>query len=196
MRLLRPFGRIMARRNPNSRAMTHLWQPAEAKPPRPANDRYELRKISAPDALASAIGALRRKRAFRGTSTPRGNEGVGEHVRTRFHSGLLAPVKLRIVKDTRTERRKACFFCRTGFERAASFERTLFRNTIQPFDLMSRRHPLSSTRAFRFSSGARVTCRHQAAGNSWRSEVTSSSWRPCGSSSQSSSLRSSPSLPS
>jgi hypothetical protein len=34
------------------------------------------------------------------------------------------------------------FFCRTGFERANSIEMT-----IQPFDLMSRRHPLSSTRA-------------------------------------------------
>jgi hypothetical protein len=72
----------------------------------------------------------------------------------------------------------------------------LFRKSIQPFDLMSRRHPLSSTRAFRCSSGARVTCRHQSAGNFQRSELTSSSWRPCGSSSQSSSLRSSPSSPS
>lgn len=52
-----------------------------------------------------------------------------------------------------------------------SFERTDFRNTIQPFDLMSRRHPLSSTGAFRlssrmrFSSQAPMTCRHQVAGN-------------------------------
>ncbi len=30
---------------------------------------------------------------------------------------------------------------------------------------MSRRHPLSSTRAFGLLSGARVTCRHQEAGN-------------------------------
>ena len=58
----------------------------------------------------------------KGTMASRGNEGVGEHVRTRFHSGLLAPVKLRIVKDTRTERRKACFFCRTGFGKANSPE--------------------------------------------------------------------------
>jgi hypothetical protein len=49
------------------------------------------------------------------------NEGVGEHVRTRFHAGLLGPVKLRVVKDTRTERRKTCFFCRTVFERAGFF---------------------------------------------------------------------------
>ena len=47
-----------------------------------------------------------------------GNEGVGEHVRTRFHAGPQAQPKLRIVKDTRTERRKTCFFCRTGFEGA------------------------------------------------------------------------------
>ena len=44
--------------------------------------------------------------------------------------------------------------------------------TIQPFDLMSRRHPLSSTRADLSKSAfrkqtvrkARVTCRHQTAG--------------------------------
>ena len=65
-------------------------------------------------------------------------------------------------------------------------------------DLMSRRHPLSSTRAYsdnlaNFVLGLVMTCRHQAAGNSCRSEVTSSSSRPCWSSSQSSSLRSSPS---
>ena len=35
-----------------------------------------------------------------GDERARGNEGVGEHVRTRFHAGLWAPVKLRIVKDT------------------------------------------------------------------------------------------------
>jgi hypothetical protein len=38
--------------------------------------------------------------------------------------------------------KKTCFFCRTGFTKSE-----LFENTIQPFDLMSRRHPLSSTRA-------------------------------------------------
>ena len=78
-----------------------------------------------------------------------------------------------------------------------------FQNTIQPFDLMSRRHPLSSTRAISFEIcfekqiflKALVTCRHQAAGNLLEARFTSSSWRPCGSSSQSSSLRSSPSSP-
>lgn len=37
--------------------------------------------------------------------------------------------------------KKTCFFCRTGFRR----EQAPFKMTIQPFDLMSRRHPLSST---------------------------------------------------
>jgi hypothetical protein len=37
--------------------------------------------------------------------------------------------------------KKTCFFCRTDLRE----ERTLFENAIQPFDLMSRRHPLSST---------------------------------------------------
>jgi hypothetical protein len=44
-------------------------------------------------------------RTFRGTKAfpgergrPWGNEGVGEHVRTRFHAGLLALLKLRVVR--------------------------------------------------------------------------------------------------
>jgi hypothetical protein len=36
----------------------------------------------------------------------RWNEGVGEHVRTRFHFGAFAPVKLRTPQEIRTERRK------------------------------------------------------------------------------------------
>jgi hypothetical protein len=75
--------------------------------------------------------------------------------------------------------------------------------TIQPFDLMSRRHPLSSTRAtlqicFAWEADRRKGSRDVPASNRRQSsegELTSSS-RPCGSSSQSSSLRSSPSLPS
>jgi hypothetical protein len=51
-------------------------------------------------------------------------------------------------------------------------ERTPSKIAIRPSDLMSRRHPLSSTRAFRFKIRfekqtvlmARVTCRHQVAG--------------------------------
>src|SRR5262245_60026939 len=94
----------------------------------------------------------------------RRNEGVGEHVRTRLHLGIRAGeiAEQRI----RTERRNLCFFCRTGFGGASPF-----RNTIQPFDLMSRRHPLSSTGALSWiclsavRQMALATCRPQATGN-------------------------------
>jgi hypothetical protein len=65
-------------------------------------------------------------------------------------------------------------------------ERALSKNTIQPFDLMSRRHPLSSTRAARLDLKIKST--------EGSRDVPASSRRQ--SSSQSSSLRSSPSLPS
>ena len=52
-------------------------------------------------------------------------------------------VKLRTFEKDPHRSKKACFFCRTGFEDADAY-----RNTIQPFDLMSRRHPLPSIRAF------------------------------------------------
>jgi hypothetical protein len=39
--------------------------------------------------------------------------------------------------------KKTSFFCRTAFRK----ERTLSKSAVRPFDLMSRRHPLSSTRA-------------------------------------------------
>jgi hypothetical protein len=70
------------------------------------------------------------------------NEGVGEHVRTRFHSKALkiGPAKLRT--KIRTERRKLVSSAGPLFSKGRTLE-----NTIQPFDLMSRRHPLSSTRA-------------------------------------------------
>jgi hypothetical protein len=70
------------------------------------------------------------------------NEGVGEHVRTRSHQPRsrwrnCGP------RAIRTERRKLVFFCRTGF---------CERSSIQPFDLMSRRHPLASIRAVRIDN--------------------------------------------
>ena len=74
-------------------------------------------------------------------------------------------MKLRTRDPHRTK--KICFLLPDRFSRSELPERT-----IQPFDLMSRRHPLSSTRAssgIRFEKRnvleARVTCRHQAAGN-------------------------------
>src|SRR5690242_17676231 len=81
------------------------------------------------------------------TGRPALNEGVGEHVRTRFQPGCkdakalealapLNPPKLRTL-GTRTERRKLHFFCRTGFRKDRSVR------TYDPaVDLMSRRHPL------------------------------------------------------
>ena len=54
-----------------------------------------------------------------GTGSSAGNEGVGEHVRTRLHRPGL-PVKLRTLDPHRTK--KTCFFCRIVFERANSFE--------------------------------------------------------------------------
>src|SRR3981081_1570320 len=53
----------------------------------------------------------------------------------------LSPVKLRTAR-IRTERRKLVSSAGPAFRRANSPG-----NTIQPFDLMSRRHPLSATRA-------------------------------------------------
>jgi hypothetical protein len=79
-------------------------------------------------------------RAGREQGRPSGNEGVGEHVRTRFHLGKDAGEIADLWDPHRTK--KTCFFCRTGFRKSELLERS-----IQPFDLMSRRHPLSSTRA-------------------------------------------------
>jgi hypothetical protein len=47
-----------------------------------------------------------------------GNEGVGEHVRTRFHCGPGGPVKLRRSRDPHRTK-KTSFFCRTGFRWSA-----------------------------------------------------------------------------
>jgi hypothetical protein len=77
-----------------------------------------------------------------------GNEGVGEHVRTRFHGGPWGPVKLRTMRSAPNE--ENLFLLPEGLSRSE-----LLETTIQPFDLMSRRHPLSSTRAFRLKSASR-----------------------------------------
>ena len=78
---------------------------------------------------------------FRGTGDvpgnarrPRGNEGVGEHVRTRFQSGL-GPGEI-AEQRFRTERRKPVSSA------GPVWKSEPFRKSIQPFDLMSRRHPL------------------------------------------------------
>jgi len=122
------------------------------------------------------------------------NKGVGEHVRTRFHSGKERRVKLRTRDPHRSK--KTCFFCRTGFRYSAR----LFESSIRPFDLMSRRHPLCRLELSDFTSALweQIECSCDVPASSRRqfsqTRFTSSSWRPYGSSSQSSSLRSSPSL--
>jgi hypothetical protein len=104
-------------------------------------------RLEAVDGQDSFSGFREIKR--RATSLPAGNEGVGEHVRTKSHLGLRPPVKLRTFGSAPNE--ETCFFCRTGLPQ----ERALSKMTIQPFDLMSRRHPLSSTRAFGFKFASR-----------------------------------------
>jgi hypothetical protein len=69
------------------------------------------------------------------TGRPALNEGVGEHVRTRFQSGCkdakalealepLNPPKLRTL-GTRTERRKCISSAGPAFEKIALFEPTI-----------------------------------------------------------------------
>jgi hypothetical protein len=127
-------------------------------------------EISAPDAPGVGYRSAPAKAGVRGAGMrPGGNKGVGEHVRTRFQAGPFGAGRncgqLRIPAPNEEE-----LVSSAGpvLEARTFFESTSYRNTIQPFDLMSRRHPLSSTRAFRHSSGALMTCRHQAAGNSWK----------------------------
>ncbi len=80
-----------------------------------------------------------------------GNEGVGEHVRTKFRTGRSSgetaapPLAGRI----RTERRK--LVSSTG---PASGSLSFPRAAVQPLDLMSRRHPLSSIGAQGCSIGS------------------------------------------
>jgi hypothetical protein len=120
--------------------------PAKAK----AGDDGQL-----PSVAAKAVPALRcRGRSEQSLCGSLGNQSAGHHLRRLGERGrrrtrqdqisrgaLRPPVKLRTTDPHRTK--KTCFFCRTGFRRE------LLERTIQPFDLMSRRHPLSSTRAVR-----------------------------------------------
>ena len=84
-----------------------------------------------------APGALRQPR----TGVPPGERGRRRTRQDQISLGQRSPVKLRTLA-IRTERRKLISSAGTVFERANSAERS-----IQPFDLMSRRHPLSSIRA-------------------------------------------------
>ena len=72
-----------------------------------------------------------------GNTPASGNEGVGEHVRTRFQIGPKAVCGIAEPLFKAPHRtKKTCFFCRTVKENDPTV------------DLMSRRHPLSSTRTF------------------------------------------------
>ena len=77
-------------------------------------------------------------------------------------------MKLRTFERIRTERRKPVSSAGPAWK-----ARALSEVSIQPFDLMSRRHPLSSIRASRIATcfvkqiarAALMTGRHQAAGH-------------------------------
>jgi hypothetical protein len=68
------------------------------------------------------------------------NEGVGEHVRTKSQRTKSADETADLWIRTDEEN---CFLLPNRF----SPEQALSKSAVQPFDLMSRRHPLSSTRA-------------------------------------------------
>jgi hypothetical protein len=73
--------------------------------------RLDSGKIGAPGAIGAA----------------RGNEGVGEHVRTRFHLRLASRSGLEAgeIADRKDPHRtkKTCFFCRTDFDQSELFSK-------------------------------------------------------------------------
>jgi hypothetical protein len=75
-----------------------------------------------------------------GGNAPAGNEGVGEHVRTKSQpakrAGEIADLWIRTDEEN-------FFLLPSRF----SSERAPSKIPVRPFGLMSRRHPLSSTRA-------------------------------------------------
>jgi hypothetical protein len=86
------------------------------------------------------------------TTRRQGNEGVGEHVRTKSQpeksAGEIADLWIRTDEEN--------FFL---LPRRFSSERAPSKITVQPFGLMSRRHPLSSTRAagLKFASKSKLS---------------------------------------
>jgi hypothetical protein len=85
--------------------------------------------------LGRSAAQLRRRRQERGRRRTRQDQiSLGP----QDHSGFKTAGKI-ADHEIRTERRKPVSSAGPVFERANSLERT-----IQPFDLMSRRHPLSS----------------------------------------------------
>jgi len=120
-----------------------------------------------------------------------GNEGVGEHVRTRSHSGLWPRWNCGSLGETRTERRK--LVSSAGSVRRSELltkDDPAVWPDVSPTPSFRRPEPSDFNPGLVWRAGIKPPAIFQ------RSKLTSSSWRPCGSSSQSSSLRSSPSSPS
>jgi hypothetical protein len=77
-----------------------------------------------------------------GATCSGGSEGVGEHVRTRSHPGEAVPDEIADFKRSAPNEENLFLLPdRPGSARAP------FRSSIQPFDLMSRRHPLCVVRS-------------------------------------------------
>jgi hypothetical protein len=79
------------------------------------------------------------KSGSRGQAAPAKDEGVGEHVRIRFQR-RGPPLKLRTEDPHRIKNRKAEAL--RSLPNRLPEGQALHEMTVQPFDLMSRRHPL------------------------------------------------------
>ena len=104
-------------------------------------DLERSKKRRAPKARQMERETSGERETFRGTRASANTSGSD-------FSRALGPVKLRSKDSAPNE--ENLFLLPDRF-----WESELARNTIQPFDLMSRRHPLSSTRALRFRSASR-----------------------------------------
>jgi hypothetical protein len=80
--------------------------------------RVEPHQVDVRELSEMNLGKSKHRRQWRGN----GNEGVGEHVRTRFHLGLLGPVKLRSSQGDPHRTKKNLFLLPDRFlkERALS----------------------------------------------------------------------------
>jgi hypothetical protein len=85
----------------------------------PASSQKYIGKVGARRRMCGPSEQRSGEAASRGNTKFPGSEGVGEHVRTRSHSGLWAPVKLRISLGGPHRTKKTCFFCRIGLKELA-----------------------------------------------------------------------------
>ena len=129
-------------------AMRYDWCSPNLQPksePKPSN---QVSEVPSPGCLHDQCRGMRECRQLARLA---GNEGVGEHVRTRFRTGrssgeTAAPPK---GKDPHRTKKPGFFYWTNSM-------------TVQPLDLMSRRHPLSSTGALWFVPSAPMTCRQRS----------------------------------